>query len=176
MHGGVAVKPPCMLLHAGAQTHAMACYDNRIPVVTWPAEALEAELEVVEPGIEAEQDAQVAASPEMFEPLVVVPEVAQGRYLGAALYYPALRALGLVEAALSSFQLPNSELFGVRAVTLTLFFLTLFSKTTVEAAKHLRRWEFGPLVGRLGWPPPPWPWDSISNTCTSVLCTSRTSG
>jgi hypothetical protein len=110
-------------------------------------DALEAELEVVEPGLEAEQDGQVAASPEAFEPPVVVPEVAQGRYLGAALYYPTLRALGLVEAALSSFRLPNSELFGVRAVVLTLFFLTLFSKTTVEAAKHLRRWEFGPLVG-----------------------------
>jgi hypothetical protein len=118
--------------------------EAELPVST---EALEAELEVVEPGIEAEQDAPVAASPQTFEPPVVVPEVAQGRYLGAALYYPALRALGLVEAALSSFRLPNSELFGVRAVTLTLFFLTLFSKTTVEAAKHLRRWEFGPLVG-----------------------------
>jgi len=30
---------------------------------------------------------------------------------------------------------------------LTLFYLSLFGKTTVEAAKHLRRWEFGPPVG-----------------------------
>jgi len=67
--------------------------------------------------------------------------------MGAALYYPALQALGLLEAAASCFRLAGAERFGVRAVMLTLFFLNLFSKTTVEAAKHLRRWEFGPLVG-----------------------------
>ena len=81
------------------------------------------------------------------EPPVAVPEQSQGRYLGAALYYPALQALGLLEAARDCFRLPNSEVFGVRAITLTLFYLNLFGKTTVEAAKHLRRWEFGPLVG-----------------------------
>ncbi len=81
------------------------------------------------------------------EPPMVVPTQAGGRYLGAALYYPALQVLGLLEAALACFRLPNSELFGVRATTLTLFYLSLFGKTTVEAAKHLRRWEFGPLVG-----------------------------
>lgn len=82
------------------------------------------------------------------EPLVALPEQPQrGRYMGAALYYPALRALGLLEAAASCFRLPGAAEFGVRAVMLTLFFLSLFSKTTPEAAKHLRRWEFGPLVG-----------------------------
>ena len=81
------------------------------------------------------------------EPPVVVPEVAQGRYMGTSLYYPALETLGLLESARKCFRLPNSELFGVRAVMLTLFFLTLLSKTTVEAAKHLRRFEFGPVVG-----------------------------
>ena len=81
------------------------------------------------------------------EPAVVLPEQTRGRYMGVALYYPALQALGLLEAAASCFRLAGAERFGVRAVTLTLFFLSLFSKTTVEAAKHLRRWEFGPLVG-----------------------------
>jgi len=81
------------------------------------------------------------------EPPVVLPEENRGRYMGAALYYPALQALGLLEAAAACFRLAGAERFGVRAVTLTLFFLSLFSKTTVEAAKHLRRWEFGPLVG-----------------------------
>ncbi len=81
------------------------------------------------------------------EPPVVVPQVARGRYMGTALYYPALEVLGLVEAARKCFRLPRSELFGVRAVTLTLFFLTLLSQTTVEAAKHLRRFEFGPVIG-----------------------------
>jgi hypothetical protein len=81
------------------------------------------------------------------EPPVVLPEQARARYLGAALYYPALEALGLLKAASACFRLPNADVFGVRAVTLTLFFLALLSKTTVEAAKQLRRWEFGPLIG-----------------------------
>lgn len=81
------------------------------------------------------------------EPVVVLPEQARGRYLGAALYYPALQALGLLEAATACFRLPGAACFGVRAVFLTLFLLSLLSKTTVEAAKHLRRWEFGPVVG-----------------------------
>lgn len=45
------------------------------------------------------------------------------------------------------FRLPNSGLFGVRAVTLTLFYLSLLGRTTVEAAKHQRRFEFGPVIG-----------------------------
>ena len=82
------------------------------------------------------------------EPPASLPEgTLRGRYLGAALYYPALQALGLLEAAASCFRLPGAAQFGVQAVMLTLFFLSLFSKTTLEAAKHLRRWEFGPLVG-----------------------------
>ena len=86
--------------------------------------------------------------PEATEPSVTLPEQPQrGRYFGAALYYPALQALGLLEAAASCFRLPGAADFGVRAVMLTLFFLTLFSKTTLEAAKHLQRWDFGPLVG-----------------------------
>jgi len=85
--------------------------------------------------------------PPQIEPPVVLPKQSRGRYMGAALYYPALQALGLLEAARECFRLPNAELFGVRAIALTLFYLSLFGKTTVEAAKHLRRWEFGPLVG-----------------------------
>ena len=54
------------------------------------------------------------------EPAVVLPEQARGRYLGAALYYPALESLGLLEVAATCFRLPRSDLFGVRAVTLTL--------------------------------------------------------
>lgn len=40
----------------------------------------------------------VAESP-AFEPPAMVPEVARGRYMGTALYYPALEVLGLVETA-----------------------------------------------------------------------------
>jgi transposase len=81
------------------------------------------------------------------EPPVALPEVVRSGYMGAALYFPAINVLGLLEAARACFRLPNSELFGVRAVMLSLFYLSLLGKTTVEAAKHLRRWEFGPLIG-----------------------------
>jgi transposase len=99
---------------------------------------------------EAGQD--MAATPateqaEAQEPEAHVPKHARCRYLGAALFYPALQALGLLEAAMSCFRLPSAAKFRVRAVVLTLFFLTLLSKTTLEAAKHVQRWDFGPLVG-----------------------------
>jgi hypothetical protein len=67
--------------------------------------------------------------------------------MGLALYYPAIGAVGLLDVARSVFRLPRSVLFGVRAVTLSLFFMTLLRKTTVESAKHLRRAEFGALIG-----------------------------
>lgn len=84
---------------------------------------------------------------ECFEPPAVLPAGVRGRYMGLALYYPALAALGLVGVARSVFALPRSERFGVRAVTLTLFFMTLLGKGTVESAKHLRRAAFGAVVG-----------------------------
>jgi hypothetical protein len=82
-----------------------------------------------------------------FEPPAILPVKTQGRYMGLALYYPALAALGLWDIARSVFRLPRSERFGVRAVTLTLFFMTLLGKGTVESAKHLRRAAFGAVVG-----------------------------
>ena len=75
------------------------------------------------------------------------PRRVRGQYMGLALYYPALAALGLVDVSRKLFRLPNSERFGVRAVFSTLFFMTLLARTTVESAKHLRRAEFGALVG-----------------------------
>lgn len=81
------------------------------------------------------------------EPPVVLPAKVSGRYVGLALYYPALAAVGLVDAARSVFRLPRSARFGVRATTLCLFFMTILSKTTIEAAKHLRRAEFGAMIG-----------------------------
>ena len=81
------------------------------------------------------------------DPPAILPARTRGRYIGLALYYPALAAVGLVDVARSVFRLPRSERFGVRAVTLTLFFLTLLGKPTVESAKHLRRAAFGAVVG-----------------------------
>ena len=108
----------------------------------------EAEPDGGEPSAVEESMAEQEPVQEIEEPPVVLPgEPRRCRYLGAGLYYPALQALGLLEAAASCFRLPGAAKFGVRAVMLTLFFLSLFSKTTLEAAKHLRRWDFGPLVG-----------------------------
>jgi hypothetical protein len=81
------------------------------------------------------------------DPPPVLPERASGRYMGLALYYPALSAVGLVDVARSLFRLPRSERFGVRAVFTTLFFMTVLSRPTVETAKHLRRREFGAVAG-----------------------------
>ena len=82
-----------------------------------------------------------------FDPPAIVPRHVRGQYMGLALYYPALAALGLVDVSRKFFRLPNSERFGVRATFSTLFFMTLLARTTVESAKHLRRAEFGALVG-----------------------------
>ena len=81
------------------------------------------------------------------EPPVVVPEIDHGRYMGLTLYYPALAAVGLVPTAQSTLRLRWAERFGIRAVILTIFFLSLLRKTTLESAKHLRRLEFGAVVG-----------------------------
>ncbi|MHB1447337.1 MAG: putative transposase [Acidimicrobiales bacterium] len=83
----------------------------------------------------------------VFDPPVSLPRAVSGRYMGLALYYPALAAVGLVDVARALFALPRSERFGVRATTLCLFFMTILSKTTIETAKHLRRLEFGAMVG-----------------------------
>jgi len=82
-----------------------------------------------------------------FDPPAIVPRRVRGQYMGLALYYPALAALGLVDVSRKLFGLPHSQRFGVRAVFTTLFFMTLLARTTLESAKHLCRAEFGALVG-----------------------------
>ncbi len=82
-----------------------------------------------------------------FDPPATPPANVRGRYMGLALYYPAIAQLGLLDVARRVFGLPRSERFGVRAVMLSLFFMTLVRKPTPESAKHLRRAEFGAMVG-----------------------------
>jgi transposase len=98
---------------------------------------------------DAEDEAELEPARDglVFDPPVSLPSKVSGRYVGLALYYPALAAVGLVEVARSLFSLPSSLRFGVRATTLCLFFMTVLSKTTLEAAKHLRRAEFGAMIG-----------------------------
>ena len=81
------------------------------------------------------------------EPTPVVPLHVRSRYMGMALYYGALEALGLTEVAEAHFSLPGSERFGVRATFLSLFFLTVLGKPTIEGAKHLARESFGAVIG-----------------------------
>jgi len=85
--------------------------------------------------------------PGAFEPPVELPGTTSGRYMGLALYYPALAAVGLVDIARQVYSLPRSARLGVRATVLCLFFMTVLSKTTIEAAKHLRRAELGVMAG-----------------------------
>ena len=98
---------------------------------------------------EAGCDGEVDASEEgaSFDPPATLPDEVSGSYIGLALFYPAVAALGLVEIARQVFTLPRSVRFGVRAVALTLLFLTLLGRPTVESAKHLRRASFGAVVG-----------------------------
>jgi transposase len=99
------------------------------------------------PAPEAGPRTEAAPAQRCSDPPVVVPTCVQGRCIGLALWYPALAALGLVEAARECFSLKRAERFGVRAVTLSLFFLYALGGSTIEAAKHLSRGEFGALIG-----------------------------
>jgi transposase len=127
---------------------------KKVPLLDAPAEEVtqpsvesnSLEPTEVEPG-KPETGKDVLADPASFDPPVVPPKRVSGRYMGLALYFPAIAALGLVRSARHSYALPRSTIFGVRAVALSLLFMTLLRKPTVESAKHLRRAEFGALIG-----------------------------
>src|SRR5205807_10168010 len=98
---------------------------------------------VSEPATSGEGDPRQAS----YEPPVTLPASVRGRHTGLGLFYPALAALGLLEAARECFSLKAAERFGVRAVTLSLFFLYALGGSTIEAAKHLTRPQLGALIG-----------------------------
>jgi hypothetical protein len=98
-------------------------------------------------GVAAMTEVEACGEPPVMEVSVTLPDKVQGRNLGAALYFPALHALGLLEAARNCFRLPNSCEFDVRPTILTLFFLTVLGRTRVQMAKYLMRWEFAALIG-----------------------------
>ncbi|MHB8290093.1 MAG: hypothetical protein ACYDEY_12820 [Acidimicrobiales bacterium] len=52
-----------------------------------------------------------------------------------------------MKVARSLYRLPHSVSSGVRVVFNTLFFMTICSRSTLEEAKHLRRRDFGLLIG-----------------------------
>ena len=127
---------------AGAAEAGPAC-DDGAPVVGRGEERENAAASSGGEGAGGQDDGAVGA----FEPPAELPEEASGRYMGLALYYPAVAAVGLLDAARAVYKLPRSVRFGVRATFLCLLFMTLLSKTTLEAAKHLRRSELGAVVG-----------------------------
>jgi hypothetical protein len=104
-------------------------------------------LAEAEDGSDVEAEVDLSEVGGGFDPPVTLPDEVSGSYVGLALFYPAVAALGLVEIAREVFALPRSVRFGVRAVALTLLFLTLLGRPTVESAKHLRRASFGAVVG-----------------------------
>lgn len=118
--------------------------ESAMPATTGEDDDLEMEAA---PNGEAGTSGEAQPEGAGFDPPAVLPLEARGRYMGLTLYYPALAALGLVEVARGVFRLPRSVVFGVRATVLSLFFMTLLRKGTIEAAKHLRRVEFGAVVG-----------------------------
>ena len=113
-----------------------------VPPAAEPRELAEGASEAELPAVgHIERKTAVSDAP------VVLPHVEHGQYMGLTLYYPALAAIGLLSAAHATLRLRCAERFGVRAVVLTLCFLSLLRKTTLESAKHLRRLEFGAVVG-----------------------------
>lgn len=138
-------------LPAGLQRVTGAAADDEIVVESEDAHGIIDEVSIEHKVATADQgSAAMPVEPDevaAFDPPATLPTRVRGRYMGLALYYPALAALGLVDVAREVFRLPRSERFGVRATALSVFFMTLLSKTTLESAKHVRRREFGAIVG-----------------------------
>jgi len=129
-----AAHRACQLTLAGDEEVAVdADESDTVEVVEGATEVDAVGASITSTGASTEP-AEAADETVAFDPPATLPEPARGPYMGLALYYPALAALGLVDVARSVFRLPRSERFGVRAVTLTVFFLTLLGKGTVESA------------------------------------------
>lgn len=140
------VRRPTQLSLDGVTAHAAATPEERNIVGDDSNGAAANDLEERTNDI-VESSVSVVDDTEDTEPGPELPLDVSGRYMGLALYYPALAATGLLDVARSLYRLPNSVRFGVRTTVATLFFMTVLAKTTLEAAKHLRRAEFGAVVG-----------------------------
>lgn len=87
----------------GAGSHAVAGADATAEA----ASAMPTEPCVVGAGTRVDPDSRE-------EPPIFLPEPTRGRHVGVALFYPALAALGLLDAAQKHYRLPGSERFGVQ--------------------------------------------------------------
>lgn len=78
------------------------------------------------------------------------PLVKEGKEFSGAggfLYYPALAALGLVEAFGKVYHKLGSRYYGLREVVLALFFLWVMRFPSLEAFKGVQQRDFGCLIG-----------------------------
>jgi len=98
---------------------------------------------------EEEEEASVSDSPHMATLLDLAPgEAVRSRYLGLALFYPALEAVGLLALAGQVYQLAGAVRFGVREFFLQLVYLALLQEPTIERAKRVLRADLGVVLGR----------------------------
>lgn len=74
-------------------------------------------------------------------------EAVHSRYLGLALFSPALEAVGLLSIAEQVYQLTGPVRFGVRQVFWQLFCLALLQEPTIERVKHVLRADLGVVIG-----------------------------
>ena len=74
-------------------------------------------------------------------------EAVRSRYLGLALFYPALQVVGLLHVAEQLYQLGGAVRFGVRQFFVQLFCLALLEEPTIERTKRLLRGDLGLVVG-----------------------------
>lgn len=74
-------------------------------------------------------------------------EAVRSRYLGLALFYPALPVVGLLAVVTQLYRLGGAVRFGVGEFFLQLFCLALLEAPTIERTKRLLRGDLGPLIG-----------------------------
>lgn len=86
------------------------------------------------------------------EPQPVIREKRSLAAAGAFLFYPALAAVGLLDAFRRVYRPLVARRYGLRELVLTLFFLWVLGFRSVEAFKGAARREVGYLIGALGTP------------------------
>ena len=100
------------------------------------------------PEDEQEMEASVSDSPRTATlPDLAPGEAVRSRYLGLALFYPALEAVGLLALAGQVYQLTGVVRFGVREFFLQLFSLAVLQEPTIERAKRVLQADLGVVLG-----------------------------
>jgi transposase len=121
---------------------AVAGDENDVAAVTVAAEPESAPPESRQETNQLEQPPLVPAA------LTLAPGHSMAsRYLGLALFYPALQVVGLLELAAQVYHLGGMVRFGVQQVFTELFCLALLQEPSVERVKHVLRSDLGAVMG-----------------------------